>query len=731
MSSANTISQTGTWSDDSDAQSQTVSARLKNGSDDAITYVWPEGMAKGFGREVYGARHNGHLSPLFTDEALARLLDEYPRDKLGVYKFPDHAEGKVKGIHGCAPDMTGAEILEAVKTGELWLNLRAVNREVEAYSELADSLFRQLEAATGTKTLKQDMGVLISSPNIHVHYHLDIPLVCLVQVRGVKTLYLYPAGAPFAEPEQLEDIVLRTQDEELRYLNEFEEHVRVVEMKPGMALTWPQTAPHRVQNADVMNVSLSCEFMTMPGLLKANALYSNGKLRRAFGYNGAFPQRVGPVTAVKAVAAQALKKIQPVPEKSPTPITFELKPGGIVETFDPVTDPAELAEAYAVVRRWDELTAEQIEAWRDLSAASPAYSGALQSPEFTQMISGIRDDVRVILVSRGAKLVAVLPVHERGFGLVRPAGAPFCDASGPVLAQDETLTLSDIIRLSGYAGFRSQTSLSEAGPLGSTSAPEETYAIELKGRSTEAYLEEHRAQHPKRFKNFRRLMSKLSRDMGEVEFFAGAPKAEDVSQLLTWKSHQFETDGLLDITSAGHSGEILRAAASQGFTTEAGFGGYVTGLRVGGRLIAGHFGLRQGSDFHPWISAYSPELGDYSPGGLLLYRAIEKMTEMGLESYDLSSGHDFYKKYFADLSDPIYEVEIYLPGMKGAAQKSGYRFWDLLGAKRPDSIAARIRRRLDHAVTCEPSARGRVIDLVSAVIKRSSATKRGHDTSED
>lgn len=718
------------WADQPAVQPKTdTSHRIKEDPKGGITYVWPEGMAEGFGREIFLSNHNGHQSPHFTDEALARLLDEYPRDKLGVYKFPDHAEGKVKAIHGSAPDLSGAEILEAVKKGELWLNLRAVNRELETYSELANSLFDQLEAASGVKTLKRDMGVLISSPNIHVHYHLDIPLVCLVQVRGVKTLYLYPVGAPFAEPEQLEDIVLRTQDEELRYLNEFEEHVRVIELKPGMALTWPQTAPHRVQNADVLNVSLSCEYMTMPGLLKANALYANGKLRRTVGYKADFPQTVGPITFAKAVAAQALKKVQPVPEKSPTPITFELKPGGEIETFEAAVVSVDAPEA--IIKRMDELTDAEIAAWRTLCEGEASFSGALQSPDFAKMISEIRDDVRVILVSRGDKLVAVLAVHERSFGLVRPVGSPFCDTSGPVIAEGETLTLGDILELSGYAGYRSLTSLRPAGAGGRTSEAEDTYAIQLNGLSPEAYLEVHRAQHPKRFKNFRRLMSKLTRDRGEIEFFAGAPKSDDVAQLLAWKRRQFEDDGLLDITSAGYSAAILEAATTSLYDEVKGFGGYMTGLRVGGQLIVGHFGVRYGSDFHPWISAFDPELGDYSPGGLLLYRAIEMMTEMGLESYDLASGHDFYKKYFADVAEPIYEVEVYRPGLMGGLQKFGYRAWDYLGAKNPSSIVARVRRRLEHAVVSEPSLVGRARDLMMAIMKRGSARQRGHASPEE
>lgn len=307
-----------------------VQSSARNQIRGEIHYTWPASLRKDFGRKNVIGEHDAESTGWFTDAELAKLLDIYPREKLGIFRFPDHAEGPVRAEHGRAPSLTGAQILDAVKNGKIWLNLRAVNQELPEYAALAASLFRQLEAASGARTLKNDMGVLISSPGIHVHYHLDIPTVCLVQIRGTKTVYLYPVGAPFAEPEQLEQIALREQDEELNYLNAFESDAQIVEFKPGMAMTWPQTAPHRVQNGDMMNVSLSCEFMTPPAIIRANALFANAKLRRAFGYSSTFPQTVGPLTLVKAVGAQIYKKLHPMKQKSPTEITFELLEGGSI-----------------------------------------------------------------------------------------------------------------------------------------------------------------------------------------------------------------------------------------------------------------------------------------------------------------------------------------------------------------------------------------------------------------
>lgn len=287
-------------------------------------YHWPETMQQAFGRAILTAKHDLHERELFSDDGLADLLDRYPREDLGLYTFPAHQAGRVLPMHGRAPDLSGAELLEAVKTGHIWLNLRAVSAHLPEFAAVRDELFSSLESAAQIRTMKQDVGVLISSPNVHVHYHLDIPLVCLVQIRGRKTLHLYPAREPFAPLDQMEAVALREQEEDIAFEDSFEAAAYAIELSPGEAVTWPQNAPHRVQNADVMNVSLSCEFMTMPALIRANAIYANGVMRRRFGVKPNLPSSMGTSLVARAALARALKLVHRPVDKANIPISFEI-----------------------------------------------------------------------------------------------------------------------------------------------------------------------------------------------------------------------------------------------------------------------------------------------------------------------------------------------------------------------------------------------------------------------
>jgi hypothetical protein len=62
-------------------------------------------------------------------------------------------------------------------------------------------------AANRVKTLKRDVGVLISSPNARAFYHLDIRVVTLWHIQGEKTMSVYPGAGRFAPDPQIEAIV--------------------------------------------------------------------------------------------------------------------------------------------------------------------------------------------------------------------------------------------------------------------------------------------------------------------------------------------------------------------------------------------------------------------------------------------------------------------------------------------------------------------------------------------
>ncbi|MFT4075014.1 MAG: hypothetical protein QM647_05715 [Asticcacaulis sp.] len=294
---------------------------------------WTPEKQRAFTRENLVFTQNVADSPLFTEEALIELIDRYPRESLEIFTmgydptvFGEWYLGRRTTREGI--ELDGRALMEAVKHGRLWLNLRRVNHSDPAVGALCDQIFREVAEKTGTHNLKTDLGLLISSPNAHVVYHLDMPMVMLWQIRGVKKVCLYPADAGFFSDRQIEGIALRESDENLPYETAFDDKALIHDLKPGEMLTWPQNAPHRIVNGDMVNVSLSIEFMTPRALWHANVIYANGLLRRLFGLNPSLKRSPKILEPLKIVFARAYKLLKGgfKGHKSPLKACFSLDP---------------------------------------------------------------------------------------------------------------------------------------------------------------------------------------------------------------------------------------------------------------------------------------------------------------------------------------------------------------------------------------------------------------------
>jgi hypothetical protein len=288
--------------------------------------TWPSNVCARFTKETLVVEHDLHTRPMFSNAGLASLLDRYPRDKLGVFTMGSDPVDWRSWCVGRAGDLSGEQLLASVEQGRIWLNLRAANHYLEDYAALSDEIFANKESQIkGLKTLKHDLGVLISSPNAQVFYHLDSALVSLWQIRGTKLVRVYDPAPPFARPEQIEAVILRESAEQLPFDPAWDKQARAVTLEPGMMVTWPQNAPHRIVNGPMMNVSLSLEFMTPQALLRANVIYANGVLRRRFGMTPQIQKGLDPRALSKFGLARAFKalNLQKAHEYK-LPVSFDL-----------------------------------------------------------------------------------------------------------------------------------------------------------------------------------------------------------------------------------------------------------------------------------------------------------------------------------------------------------------------------------------------------------------------
>lgn len=354
------------------------------------------------------------------------------------------------------------------------------------------------------------------------------------------------------------------------------------------------------------------------------------------------------------------------------------------------------------IRAPDALLTEELVAWRAFQAGAPAFASPLLSPDFAQMVGRVRDDVCVAVFRRGGEIVGVFAHHRRptafGPALGRGLGGPWSDEQA-LLTGPDGLDWREALAGARLRACRFTGLIDPYGIFdGAAEDGEGSYAIAFDGGADD-YLERLRAASPKRFKNLRRLDSKLERERGVVELRAPDQDPEALALLLGWKRDQFHRTGVHDVLGPAWSRALIDEAfaARDGEVT-----GQLVTLRVDGRVVAGHFGLRSATTYHPWIAAFDPDFAAYSPGIVLLARAIRAMPALGLSRYELSGGCGHYKAAFASEETPLREGLL-----------------EVRASSRPPPrrpvILERVRRRFDRIVETELTLAGRLSGVAGAL----------------
>jgi CelD/BcsL family acetyltransferase involved in cellulose biosynthesis len=360
----------------------------------------------------------------------------------------------------------------------------------------------------------------------------------------------------------------------------------------------------------------------------------------------------------------------------------------------------------AEVIRPSDMTVEELKAWADMRGADADFKSPLLSPDFALAVGRNRPDTRVAVFRRDLKLVGFLPFHARPDGQARPLGAPFSDLHALITTPDAGLEPAAALKAAGISGYRfsglvDPFALFQNATSGTT--PSFVLHVEEDPHAVLARLAE---RSPKRFKQYRRLERKLEREVGPLTITIGDSDRDALHSLFAWKRAQYAKNGLHDVLGPEWVQNMMYDLFEQ--RTGALKGCLVT-LRAGGALVAAEFGPREDAAFHPWISAYNPEMAGYSPGMLLMVRMIEVMPANGMTTYDLGPSPETYKPYFAS------EVRQVSCGAVGANAGRIRSFINAIPNDKVRTLAERALRRMDQVASVELTAWGRARGIMRAM----------------
>jgi hypothetical protein len=271
------------WKEEIDMQETSGVAVAPNSSG---LLTWPNGVFNPLAKSPLLAHHRLTELDLFSDDVLVDLLDRYPRNRLQAWTMGTDPCRREDWKAVDTTGVSGKDLLTAVKRGRIWYNILRLDLFDEKYRAIVEQLYAEMgQVAPGFKPASAVGTLLLSSPGAQVYYHADGPPTTLFHVRGQKRLWIYPADDErFVSQELMEEIFGSAMDEEVPYSPEFDGHAVVYDLEPGDLAWWPLNAPHRIENLDTLNVSLSTRYQTDESQKRKLLYNANRFFRKRLGW---------------------------------------------------------------------------------------------------------------------------------------------------------------------------------------------------------------------------------------------------------------------------------------------------------------------------------------------------------------------------------------------------------------------------------------------------------------
>ena len=317
----------------------------------------------------------------------------------------------------------------------------------------------------------------------------------------------------------------------------------------------------------------------------------------------------------------------------------------------------------------DKLPAADWALWSQWQQTNPALASPYFRPEFTQAVSRVRDDVEIAILKRAGQTVGLLPFQRGPLNIGKPVGGKLCDFHGCVSTADFTFDPRQVL-----AGARLATWDFEHVPASQVSfAPfatkrDQAPGLELKDGYA-GWCELRREQGSQVVSKTMQKVRKLAREQGDLTLELQSTSPEVLETLLAWKSAQYELTGLADVFSFPWTRALIEQLQAP---TGGEFGGWMSVLRAGPRIVAICYSLRSRNVMHAWFTAYDRDLAAYSPGLVMFLKMTEAWPQVGVTRFELGKGDERFKWNLATDSQELMEGTVARPTM-ATWLRSGWR----------------------------------------------------------
>lgn len=249
----------------------------------------------------------GH--PLLELNALARLAGRLRPESLEHNAAVDLPLG-ISNAEIPLNGLTAQETIERIGECGSWVLLKTIDQD-PAYAALMREVLAEIEPIVCPRTgamMRLEGFIFVSSPSAVTPLHFDPEYNVLFQIRGSKTMTVFPAADPDIIGDPFFEQYFAGGPRNLPWRDEWATRGRPIDIAPGEAIYVPILAPHWVKTHDDVSISLSLTWRSEWSFHHADACRFNRRLRIR-GLQPATPRLYPANNRLKSYAQRALARL--------------------------------------------------------------------------------------------------------------------------------------------------------------------------------------------------------------------------------------------------------------------------------------------------------------------------------------------------------------------------------------------------------------------------------------
>jgi CelD/BcsL family acetyltransferase involved in cellulose biosynthesis len=294
-----------------------------------------------------------------------------------------------------------------------------------------------------------------------------------------------------------------------------------------------------------------------------------------------------------------------------------------------VTHPADLGEA-------------EVLAWYAMQRGTSSLRNPFLCPEFAIGVGKFRSEARVaVLTGASGPILGFLPFERRRFGAAMPIGAGLSNCQGLVHVPALEWEAREVLRACKMSAWQFDNLVAGQAPFERYAAAQAPMAaIDLAG-GFDVYWKDLQVRSARFLRDVRRRSRSLERDFGPIRLECDSQDTAALRMIVRWKSEQCQRNEWLDVFDRPWVAELVEYLLSRRSDL---FSPSLSVLYAGDTPVAGQLGLRCGSYFAGWFTAYDGRFASYSPGLVQLLRLVRELENSGVELIDMGGTAAYQNK---------------------------------------------------------------------------------------